>query len=297
MSYRFSLRQLEYAVALADTLNFRRAAEQCNVSQPSLSSQLAQLEESIGVRLFERDRRRVLLTPHGGDVIERARVLLRQADDVELAARRSADPFTGTIRIGIIPTVSPYLLPRIMPPLRREYPRLQFLWTEERTATVVHQLEAGQLDAILVAKEAHLGEVECDVLVHDVFVIAAPRSHPLMRTTKPARPSDLRGHEVLLLEDGHCFRDQALAVCARAGAREREFRATSLATLVQMIAGGNAVTLLPELAVRVEGHGLKLRKFAPPGPHRTIVLAWRKASPLRTAFREVAATIRRAIDA
>jgi len=296
MSHRFSLRQLEYAVTLADTLNFRRAAEECNVSQPSLSAQVAQLEEAIGVRLFERDRRRVLITPQGSAIIERARILLRQADDVEMAARRAADPFAGTMRIGVIPTVSPYLLPRVMPSLRREYPRLQFLWTEERTATVVHLLEAGQLDAILVAKEAALGDVECEVLARDAFVIAAARTHPLMRSGEPARLSDLRGHEVLLLEDGHCFRDQALAVCSRAGAREQEFRATSLTTLVQMIAGGNAVTLLPELAVRVEGHGLKLRKFTQPGPHRTIVLAWRKSSPLRTAFRDVAATMRLSIE-
>ncbi len=297
MSHRFSLRQLEYAVAVADTLNFRKAAAQCNVSQPSLSSQLAQLEEAIGVRLFERDRRRVLITPQGGVVIERARAVLRQADDLDISARRAADPFAGTMRIGVIPTVSPYLLPRIMPPLRREYPRLQFLWTEEKTAGVVHGLAAGNLDAILVAKEAPLGEVECEVLARDAFVIAAARSHPLMRSTREAHPSDLRGHQVLLLEDGHCFRDQALAICSRAGAREQEFRATSLTTLVQMIAGGNAVTLLPELAVRIEGHGLKLRKFAAPVPHRTLVLAWRKASPLRSAFRHVAETIRQSIGA
>ncbi|MHB0970783.1 MAG: LysR substrate-binding domain-containing protein, partial [Thermoanaerobaculia bacterium] len=235
--------------------------------------------------------------PQGGAVIEHARVLLRHADDVEMSARHAADPFAGTMRIGVIPTVSPYLLPRITPTLRREYPRLHFLWTEERTAGVVHQLEAGTLDVILVAKEAPLGEVECEMLVRDAFVIAAARSHPLMRTTRAARPADLRGHEVLLLEDGHCFRDQALALCSRAGAREQEFRATSLTTLVQMIAGGNAVTLLPELAVRVEGQGLQLRKFAAPAPHRTIVLAWRKASPLRMAFRHMAGTIRRSIGA
>ncbi|MHB0968542.1 MAG: LysR substrate-binding domain-containing protein, partial [Thermoanaerobaculia bacterium] len=233
--------------------------------------------------------------PQGGAVIEHARVLLRHADDVEMSARHAADPFAGTMRIGVIPTVSPYLLPRIMPPLRREYPRLQFQWTEERTAGIVQLLAAGNLDAILVAKEAPLGEVECEMLARDAFVIAAARSHPLMRSTRAAHPSDLGGHEVLLLEDGHCFRDQALAICSRAGAREQEFRATSLTTLVQMIAGGNAVTLLPKLAVRVEGHGLKLRKFAAPAPHRTLVLAWRKASPLRSAFRDVAATIRRSM--
>ena len=130
MSHRFSLRQLEYAVALAETLNFRKAAEQCHVSQPSLSAQLAQLEEAIGMQLFERDRRHVLVTPLGAEVIARARVLLRCADDVEMAARRAADPFTGTMRVGIIPTVSPYLLPRIAPVLRRQYPRLHLQWTE-----------------------------------------------------------------------------------------------------------------------------------------------------------------------
>jgi len=160
MSHRFSLRQLEYAVAVADTLNFRKAAERCNVSQPSLSAQVAQLEEAIGVRLFERDRRRVIVTPRGGEVIARARSLLHDADDVESSARRAADPFTGTMRIGIIPTVSPYLLPRVAPMLRREYRQLHVLWREEKTAILSDHLESGALDAMLVARESHLGEVE-----------------------------------------------------------------------------------------------------------------------------------------
>ena len=292
MSHRFSLRQLEYAVALADTLNFRKAAEQCHVSQPSLSAQLAELEEAIGVRLFERDRRHVLVTPQGAAVIARARVLVRHADDVEMSARDAADPFAGTMRIGIIPTVSPYLLPRIAPVLRRDYPRLRLLWTEERTAALANQLESGTLDAMLVAKEAQLGNVDTEVIAHDHFLLAASRTHPLLRTSRPVRPSELRGEEVLLLEDGHCFRDQALAICARAKAHELEFRATSLTTLVQMVAAGDAVTLLPELAVNVEGRGLKLRKFADPAPHRTIVLAWRKSSPISRALRTIAATLR-----
>jgi LysR family hydrogen peroxide-inducible transcriptional activator len=292
MSHRFSLRQLEYAVALADTLNFRRAAEQCHVSQPSLSAQLAQLEEAIGLRLFERDRRRVLVTPHGAEVIARARVVLRDADDVETTARRAADPFAGTMRIGIIPTISPYLLPRIAPVLRREYPRLHVLWTEEKTPVLTEQLEAGTLDAMLVAKEAHLGDVEVEVLVRDRFLLAAARTHPLVQDRRPLKASQLRGEKVLLLEDGHCFRDQALAICTRARANELEFRATSLTTLVQMVAGGDAVTLLPELAAGIEAHRLKLRSFAEPAPHRTIVLAWRRSSPVRLALRKIGATLR-----
>jgi len=295
MSHRFSLRQLEYAVALADTLNFRKAAEQCNVAQPSLSSQIAQLEEAIGLRLFERDRRRVLLTPQASEVIARARVVLRDADDVEASARRAADAFAGTLRIGIIPTISPYLLPRIAPALRREYPRLHFLWREEKTAVLAEQLGSGSLDAILVAKEADLGSVAMEVIAHDRFLVAAARSHPLVRTERPLHPSELRGENVLLLEDGHCFRDQALAICARAKAHELEFRATSLTTLVQMVAGGDAVTLLPELAVNTEAHRLKLRRFAAPAPQRTIVLAWRETSPMDAPLRKIAATLRETI--
>ena len=297
MSHRFSLRQLEYAVAVADTLNFRKAAERCNVSQPSLSAQLAEMERAIGVRLFERDRRRVIVTRHGSDVIARARELLHHADDVELSARSAADPFAGTMRIGIIPTVSPYLLPRVAPKLRRDYPRLQVLWREEKTAALSEQLESGGLDAMLVAKEAHLGDVDVAVVAQDRFVLAAARTHPLMHDRRPLRAAALRGEDVLLLEDGHCLRDQALAICSRANAHELEFRATSLATLVQMVAGGDAVTLLPELAVNVEGRGLELRKFAEPAPHRTIVLAWRSSSPLRDALRKIAATLRSAARA
>jgi len=295
MSHRFSLRQLEYAVALAETLNFRKAAERCHVSQPSLSAQLAQLEEAIGMQLFERDRRHVLVTPAGAEVIARARVLLRCADDVEIAARRAADPFTGTMRVGIIPTVSPYLLPRIAPVLRRQYPRLHLQWTEERTATLAGQLESGTLDAMLLAREAHLGDVDCEVIANDRFLLAAAPTHPLVRGSQPLRVSELRRQDVLLLEDGHCFRDQALAICSRAKANELEFRATSLTTLVQMVAASDAVTLLPELSVDVEGRGLKLRRFADPAPHRTIVLAWRKSSPMSAALRTIGATLRSAM--
>ena len=292
MSHRFSLRQLEYAVALADTLNFRKAAELCNVSQPSLSAQLAELEEAIGVQLFERDRRHVLVTSRGRDVIARARELLRYADDVEMSARFAADTFAGTMTIGVIPTLSPYLLPRTAPVLRREYPRLHVQWREEKTSVLADQLRSGSLDAMLVAKEAPIGDVECEVIARDRFLLAAARTHPLVRSAKPVRASELRGENVLLLEDGHCFRDQALAICRKAN--ELEFRATSLTTLAQMVAGGGAVTLLPEVAVNVEARGLRLRSFSEPAPHRTIVLAWRKTSPMSDTLRKVGATLRSA---
>lgn len=294
--YAFSLRQLQYAVAVADLLSFRRAAESCHVSQPSLSSQLAQLEEALGVRLFERDRRRVLVTEAGREILDRARRILRDTGDLVELARRAADPLAGTLRIGVIPTISPYLLPLTTRALRSAYPRLTLRWVEEKTDTLVQRLDAGVLDAALLALEADIGEVEYAVVGHDAFVLATPKGHPLGEKSSPARAADLAGAGVLLLDDGHCFRDQAWAFCADADANELEFRATSLSTLAQMVAGGSGITLLPELAVPTEAKRaeLCLRPFAKPVPGRTIALVWRKRSPLGPSLEELAATFRKA---
>lgn len=292
----FSLRQLQYAVAVAEALSFRKAAERCHVSQPSLSAQLGQLEDVLGVRLFERDRRRVLVSLAGRDLIERARRVLVEADHLREAAARAGDPLSGTLRIGVIPTVSPYLLPAISPPLRRQYPRLMLLWVEDRTDALVRSLDAGALDAALLALEADIGAVDREVIGRDDFVLAAPPHHALGAKASPVRVAELRDTDVLLLEDGHCLRQQALAFCSEAKARELEFRATSLPTLVQMVAGGAGVTLLPRLAVPTENRRAKLRirPFAEPVPHRTIALVWRKRSPFESAFRQLATTIRKA---
>jgi LysR family hydrogen peroxide-inducible transcriptional activator len=292
---QFSLRQLEYAVAVADTLSFRAAAERCHVAQPSLSAQLAQLERALGVQLFERDRRRVLVTTAGVELIERARRVLREVGDLADTAARAADPLAGRLQVGVIPTVSPYLLPAAAPALRKEYPRLTVVWREDRTAALVASLQAGTLDAALLALEAEIGDVEREVIARDRFLLAAPRGHPLA-TAGAAKTSALGGATVLLLEDGHCFRDQALAVCARARARESEFRATSLPTLTQMVASGAGVTLLPELAVATEAQraALRVRPFADPAPHRTIGLVWRRGHPLAGTLRKIAGTIKSA---
>ncbi|HEY5450074.1 MAG TPA: LysR substrate-binding domain-containing protein, partial [Polyangia bacterium] len=248
-----SLRQLQYAVAVADARSFRRAAEQCGVSQPSLSAQLAQLEGALGVRLFERDRRRVLLTPAGEDLIERARRVLVDADDLVDAARRLGDPLAGTLAIGVIPTVSPYLLPTAAPAIRRAHPRLTVRWLEDKTENLARELHAGRLDAALLALEADLGgPLKREVIGRDPFVLAAPRAHPLGKPSRPASLSELRGAHLLLLDDGHCLRDQALAVCAGARTEELAFRATSLPTLAQMVSAGAGVTLLPRMAVPTE---------------------------------------------
>lgn len=290
----FTLRQLQYVVAVAESLSFRKAAERCRVAQPSLSAQLAQLEEAIGVQLFERDRRRVLLTSAGKDFIERAQRLLVDADDLLAASKRASDPFSGTLRVGVIPTISPYLLPSVTPALRAAYPRLTTLWVEDKTEVLMRNLDAGSLDAALLALEADLGEVDSEVVSIDPFVLAARPDDPLMKRSALASPSELAEANVLLLDDGHCLRQQALAVCSRAHARELEFRATSLSTLVHMVAAGAGVTLLPQLAVEFEAAraGLETRSFARPAPYRTIALVWRKRSPLSDAFKKMTQTIR-----
>jgi LysR family hydrogen peroxide-inducible transcriptional activator len=291
-----SLRQLQYAVAVADTLSFRGAAERCHVAQPSLSAQLAQLEEALGVKLFERDRRRVMLTAAGRDLVDRARRVLQEAGDLVDAAARAGDPLSGRLSIGVIPTISPYLLPAVAPALRKAYPRLSVVWREEKTVDLIRAVREGSLDAALLALEAAIGDVEREVIARDPFVLAAPPRHALATAAGPVRPADLRDSPVLLLDDGHCFRDQALAVCSRARVREAEFRATSLTTLAQMVAGGAGVTLLPQLAVSTEATrvGLRVRPFAEPSPHRTIGLVWRRGFPAVPALRKLAETVRTA---
>jgi LysR family transcriptional regulator, hydrogen peroxide-inducible genes activator len=292
----FTLRQLQYAVAIADSLSFRKAAERCHVSQPSLSAQLAQLEDLLGVRLFERDRRRVLVTAAAREILERARVILRESDDLVEVAQRSSDPLAGTLRIGVIPTISPYLLPGLTAHVRSTFPGLTLLWTEDKTEILVRSLDGGTLDGALLALEADVGDVEREIIGRDPFVLATPAGHELGVKASAAKTSELLDERVLLLDDGHCFRAQALAFCTSAKAHELEFRATSLSTLVQMVAGGVGVTLLPGLAVATETRHatLAIRRFAAPGPGRTLALVWRKRSPLGPALRQLAGVARSA---
>jgi LysR family hydrogen peroxide-inducible transcriptional activator len=298
-SHPFSLRQLQYAVAVGELLSFRRAAERCGVSQPSLSAQLALLEQALGSRLFERDRRRVLLTSTGQALVERARTVLREVDDLLELAQRARDPLAGTLRLGVIPTLAPYLVPRLRPALRRAYPRLGVLWVEDKTDVLVGKLEQGELAGALLALEADLGDVEREVIGYDPFLLATARGHPLGVAPGTARPADLRDESVLLLDEGHCLREQTLALCSGAKAQELEFRATSLPTLVQMVADGAGVTLLPALAVPTEARRaqLSLRRFAEPQPGRTLGLVWRRRSPLDAALRQLAATARQVVAA
>ena len=293
--HAFTLRQLQYFVAVAETGSFRIAAERCFVAQPSLSSQLAELEAALGVTLLARGSRRATLTRPGQDLLHRARALLVGAEDLRDAAAAFADPLIGTLRIGVIPTISPYLLPKIAPALLRAFPKLKLRWDEARTPELVAKLGSAEIDAALLAREAELGELEQVVIAEDRFLLATHPADPLGRDRGPLAPGELRGQPLLLLDDGHCLRDQALAFCSRSRAKpnELDFRATSLPTLVQMVASGAGATLLPELAIAAETQhaDLRLRRFTAPEPKRTLVLAWRRHSPLGPALRQVAAVM------
>ncbi len=277
---RPTLRQLEYFLALSEHLGFRAAAEACFVSQPSLSAQIQELEARLGVALFERDRRRVLPTAAGRALAEPARAALERVDRLLDLARGFGEPLAGELRLGVIPTVAPYLLPRLLPGLRERHPALELVLREEHTSTLVERLQRGELDVLLLALEASLPGCAVETLFSDPFLAALPRGHRLAARAS-VRLEELEGEPILLLEEGHCLRDQALSLCNAAGASEqRGYRATSLGTLVQMVAGGLGVTLLPELAVPVESRtsDVVVLPLEPTGPARTIVLAWRSAS-------------------
>jgi len=292
-----SLRQLQYIVAVAELANFRRAAEACHVAQPSLSAQVGVAEQALGVQLFERTGRRVRVPPAAAPLIAQARRILMAAGDFQEMARQQADPFHGALRLGVIPTVCPYLLPDLAPALAREYPDMTVDWSAERTARLVEQMKEGAIDAAILALGADLRGLAHEPLGWDPFLVAAAPGHRLARGHKKARvtPKDLDGARVFLLDEGHCFRDQALQLCARAGARETGFRATSLATLVQMVSASGGVTLLPSIALPVENRRsqLTVRRFAAPGAGRTLALAWRRGSALGAPLVRIAATMRK----
>lgn len=292
----YSLRQLQYVVAVADLGGFRRAAEACGVSQPSLSAQIARLEQAFGVQVFERAARGVRVTAAGEAVLARARQVLVAAGDLNDAARQQSDPMRGTLRIGVIPTVCPYLLPEVAPALHRELPNLAIVWSEDKTQTLVRQIADARLDAAIVARDPRMSGLDSATIGEDPFVLAAAAGHPLVRSGSPASPSLLDGVTVLLLEDGHCFRDQALAFCGAIGAHEGGLSATGLSTLVQMVGAGAGVTLLPRMAVAVENRRgqLAIRRFKAPAPRRTLILAWRKGSALGRPLTSVAGVIRSA---
>jgi LysR family hydrogen peroxide-inducible transcriptional activator len=286
-----NLRALEYLVTLADVRHFSRAAERCHVSQPTLSTQIRKLEAELEVQLVERHPRRVMLTPVGEEIVGRARRLLSEMQAIRAIARQSRDPHSGTVRIGIFPTLAPYYLPHVVPTIRRDYPRLTLRLYEEKTEDVIRMLSEGRLDAGLLALPVAEEWLKSRVLFEEPFVLAVPEGHALS-DRESVTMGDLSDQELLLLEDGHCLREQALEVCQLAGAHEKlDFHATSMETLRHMVAANTGITLMPTLAVKppvAPTAHLVLRPFQPGGPKRTIAMVWRKSSPLNDFMEELA---------
>lgn len=290
-----TLRELQYLVALADHRHFRKAAEACFVSQPTLSTQIRKLEDELGVPLIERGSRKVMLTPAGREAVERARRILSEAQEMKEAARRSREPEAGTVRLGLFPTLGPYLLPHVVPGIRARFPRLELLLIEEKSEVLLARLREGALDAALLALPVHDDQLHCEFLFEEPFVLAVPEGHALARR-RSLGIDELSRHDLMLLEDGHCMRDQALEVCRLSGAVEKpEFRATSLETLRQMVAAGVGITLLPALATRppVPASGnIRLLSFADTPPSRRIAMFWRRSSAMGGFLGELAQVFR-----
>lgn len=293
-----NLRDLQYLVAVADHRHFGRAAEACFVSQPTLSTQLKKLETELGVELIERNRGHILLTGAGDRIVDRARTILSETDHIRAIARQADDPEAGSIRMGLFPTLAPYLLPHVIPQLHTHFPKLELLLVEEKTEVVVDRLRTGELDVGILALPVGDDRLHWEPLFSEDFVLAVPSDHRLAGRDEPVDPSVLAGEHVLLLEEGHCLRDQALEVCSLAGASERGgFRATSLETLRQMVAAGVGVTLLPELAVHSPipaSPDVSLVRFTDPAPRRQIAMFWRETSGYRELLPRLAAEIRQA---
>jgi LysR family transcriptional regulator, hydrogen peroxide-inducible genes activator len=289
-----NLKDLKYLVALADTGHFGKAAERTFVSQPTLSAQLKKLEEYLGVKLVERQPKNVQLTDVGKQVVLRARRMLEQGEEIIALARNATDPLSGRIRMALIPTVGPYLLPRVTQKLRKALPNLGLMLYEYQTEPLLKRLRDGDIDLGIIALPSSAEGLESRVLYEEAFMLAVPQQHPLAdRAT--IRVQDLKSQALLLLEDGHCLRDQALEVCSRVDVHEVEdFRATSLETLRQMVVAGLGVTLLPELAVESPfgaQRGLITRPFAKPAPSRTIGAVWRRSSTRAQAIEEICRVI------
>ena len=291
---RITLRQLRYLDALAAEGHFGRAADRAAVSQPALSAQIRELEEALGCQLVERATSGARLTTAGVAVVERGRRILAEVGDLEAFARIAADPKAGSLRLGIIPSIGPYLLPKLLPSLAEVFPALKVSVRETVTATLVGELQDGGLD--LVIASLPLGDPSFSEMpvFTDAFLLAMPAAGPLSLGVFDSA-ADIPTEALLLLEDGHCLRDQTLASCGALDAR-RLTRAgvTSLATILQLVAAGQGITLLPELflaAAPLDAGRVRLRRFHAPEPHRTVGLAWRKSSPFSELCAQIASLI------
>lgn len=286
-----NIRDLEYLIALSEQRHFGKAAARCFVSQPALSMQIQRLETHLGVKLLERTNKKVLFTEIGTAVTERAKQVRKQINEIYDLTKLAKDPFSGTLTLGVIPTLGPYLLPLILPSLSKKYPKLQFYLIEEQTANLIQRLKKGTLDAALMAQPIEESGFNVTELFKEDFFLAVGNQHPLAQRTMISG-SDLLQENLLLLEEGHCLRGQALDLCRKMNIDEvQNFRATSLETLRQMVASGNGLTLMPKLAQQKQD-GIAYIPFSTPSPSRLIAGYWRSSTPKNKVLQDIALHIK-----
>ena len=297
-SYLPTLKQLQYLVALKEQGHFGKAADSCYVTQSTLSAGIRELESLIGVTLVERTRRVVRFTALGDRIVDKAHRVLREAEELVAIAEASGKPLTGELRMSVIPTIAPFLLPRMLPRLRADRPELKLYLREEMTQAGIESLRHGNVDCVLLALPFPVGELDSEILFQDRLYVAFPRDDP-RDPPEWIGPDMIDESKLLLLEDGHCLRDHALSACGLPGASAGEgFSATSLHTLVQMVAGNLGITLLPQIAVDggvLRGAAVTLRPVEGDRPSRTIGLAWRARSARASEFRGLAPVIAAAL--
>ncbi len=288
-----NIRDLQYLVAVYDLNSFSKAAEQCFVSQPTLSGQLKKMEVALGTVLMERSTRKVLFTPLGKAIVEEARNILHGVEHIKQLAQKSDDPMAGDFHIGLIPTIGPFLLPKIIPELKKKYPQMNLFLYELKTEVLIDKLLKGELDAAILAKLDWDQPIKEFQLYQENFMLAVSSNDKLAKIKIKVNRSVLNGRSVLMLEDGHCLRGQALGVCFAAGADEdKQFQATSMDTLLHMVATGAGITLIAEMASNKNIQGVKYIPFSKPAPNREVVLVSRNNSAREQAIKNVASLIK-----
>jgi len=293
-----TLQELKYLVALADHGHFGRAAESCFITQSTLSTQIKKLEDFLGVTLFDRSLKRVAPTPIGREILQAARNIVEESERIRELARHAQDPMARTVHLGVIPTLGPYYLPHALTLVHRKYPGLRLLLREEMTQHILERLNAGTLDAGLLALPVADDRLRVEPLFYEPFFAALPAGHPLAKRDV-LKVNDIMAEKLLLLDEGHCLRDQALDVCGGGSRGREEVRATSLETLRQMVGLGLGLTLLPALAVdaapRASKKAVEIRPFRTPPPGRTIGLVWRRRAPFPETFERLALLLKSAL--
>ena len=287
MARQPTLKQLRYLCSVEEHGHFGNAAKACHVSQSTLSAGILELEDALGAALVERNNRQVILTTLGREVVERARAILLEVEDLVGVCDASSEPFTGKMRLGVIPTIAPFILPNLLKKLRSRHPEFQLFIREDLSGHLVDALNHGELDVLLLALPYPADNVETMHLFDDEFLFACPKGHNLA-SSKEVRTTDLKQQDLLLLEDGHCLRDHALEACKlKDDDISIPYQATSLNTIVQMVANGIGVTLLPQMALDsriLTGTNVQTQHFKEKGVSRSIGLMWRKKTPRRTEF-------------